>query len=108
MDKGITPKKMQLEADLAHVSNSTARGILNNNGYRYLQTRLKELLSKEDLKSRKESSRNMILYPDKVWKRDICFYLDGSSFVHKTHQQIKLKHLVLESREKPKSVLTRG
>ena len=84
MDKGVTSKKMQLEPGLTHLSNSTVRGILNKNGYRYLQTRCKGLLSKEDLKHRKEFVRNMILYPDSV-EKSICFYLDGSSFLDKTH-----------------------
>ena len=76
---------MQLEAGLTYLSNSTARGILNKNSYHYLQAQRKGLLSKEDLKHRKEFARNMILYPDTVWKKNICFYLDGSNFVHKAH-----------------------
>ena len=49
-----------------------------------IYTRCKGLLSKEDLKHRKEFVRNMILYPDSV-EKSICFYLDGSSFLDKTH-----------------------
>ena len=85
MDKGVTSKKMQFEAGLTHLSNSMVRGILNKNVYCYLQTRRKWLLSNEDLKCRKEFVCNKILYPDTVWRKDICFYLDGNSFAHKTH-----------------------
>ena len=85
MNKGVTSKNLQLEAGLAHLSKSTVRGILNKNGYRCLQTRCKGLLSKEDIKRRKEFARNTILYQDTVRKKNICFYLNGSSFVHKTH-----------------------
>ena len=73
MDKGVTSKKMQLEPGLTHLSNTTVRGILNKNGYRYLQTRRKGLLSKEDLKRKKEFASNMILYPDTVWKKKFAF-----------------------------------
>ena len=48
----------------------------------------------------------MILYPDTVWKKNICFYLDDSSFVHKIHPANQVsKDLVLGSREKTKRVL---
>ena len=47
----------------------------------------------------------MIFYPDTVWKKDICFYLDGSSFVHKIHPANQAStDLVLESREKTMSL----
>ena len=108
MDKGVTSKQMQLEAGLTYLSNSTVRGILNKIGYRYLQTRRKGLLSKEDLKCRKEFAHNIILYPDTVWKKDICVYLDGSSFVHKTHAADQTRAPVARIRKKTNEGLKQG
>ena len=33
----------------------------------------------------------MILHPDTVWKKNFCFYLDGNSFVYRTHPADKAK-----------------
>ena len=33
----------------------------------------------------------MILHPDTVWKKNFCFYLDGNSFVYRTHPADKVK-----------------
>ena len=63
MDKGVTSKKMQLEAGLTHLSNNTVRGVLNMNG-----------LSKEDFKRRKEFAHNMILYPDSIEGRYLLLF----------------------------------
>ena len=42
--------------------------------------------SKEDLTQRTQFAWRMRReYTDSVWKKDICFYLDGSSFIHKTN-----------------------
>ena len=63
MGKGVTSKKMQLEAGLTHLSNKTVRGVLNMNG-----------LFKEDFTARKEFARNMILYPDSIEERHLLLF----------------------------------
>ena len=85
-DGACTSKKVQVEAGLKHISNRTVRDVLNRNGYSYLQARRKGLMSKQDLQRRTKYARKMIReHSDNVWKQDICFYLDGSSFIHKTN-----------------------
>lgn len=85
-DGSLTSKKLQVEAGLTHLSNRTVRAILNKHGYKYLQSRRKGLLSNDDLKRRLQFARLMLKsYPEEVWTTQICFYLDGSSFVHKTN-----------------------
>ena len=74
MDKDVTSKKMQLETGPTHLSNSTMRGVLNKNGYHYLQTQRKGLLSKGDLECRKEFPRNMILYPESAKERHLLLF----------------------------------
>ena len=85
-DGACTSKKVQVEAGLKHISNRTVRDVLNRNGYSYLQARRKGLMSTQDLQRRTKYARKMIgEHSDNVWKQDICFYLDGSSFIHKTN-----------------------
>ena len=85
-DGFLNSKKLQLQAGLTHLSNRTVRAILNKHGYKYLQSRRKGLLSGNDLKRRLRFARGMIKnYPEDVWTKQICFYLDASSFVHKTN-----------------------
>ena len=85
-DGSLTSKKVQVEAGLTHISNRTVRAILNKHGFRYLQSRRKGLLTVKDLKHRLQFARRMDKnYIEDVWSRQICFFLDGSSFVHKTN-----------------------
>ena len=85
-DGSLTSKKIQVEAGLTHISNRTVRAILNKHGFRYLQTRCKGLLLNEDLKRRLKFARNTLKnYPENVWRKQVCFYLDASSFIHKTN-----------------------
>ena len=85
-DGFLNSKKLQLQAGLTHLSNRTVRAILNKHGYKYLQSRRMGLLSGNDLKRRLRFARGMIKnYPEDVWTKQICFYLDASSFVHKTN-----------------------
>ena len=82
-DGFLNSKKLQLQAGLTHLSSRTVRAILKKHGYKYLQSRRKGLLSRNDLKRRLRFARGIIKnYPEDVW---ICFYLDASSFVHKTN-----------------------
>ena len=86
LDGACTSKKVQLDAGVTHIANRTVRHFLNKNGYSYLQARRKGLMSKADLKRRTKFARKMIKdQSENVWKKDICFYLDGSSFIHKTN-----------------------
>ena len=43
-------------------------------------------MSEKDKKHRKKFAQKMIkTHSPDVWQKEICFYLDGSSFVHKTN-----------------------
>ena len=85
-DGSLTSKKIQVEAGLIHLSNRTVRAILNKHGFKYLQARRKGLLSDKDLKRRLQFARNMLKnHQENVWTKHVCFYLDASSFVHKTN-----------------------
>lgn len=78
-------KRLQVSCGLTNVSNRTVRRKLNECGYHYLQARRKGLMSKSDLKWRLKFARAMVKKDDDFWKRDICFYLDGTSWVFKTN-----------------------
>lgn len=80
-------KRLKLEAGVdAHVSDSTVVRVLRRNGYRYLQSRKKGLMSKHDARTR-------LLFAQKVkrilsgdfWRTGIGFYFDGASWTHKTN-----------------------
>ena len=73
--------------DLSKISVWTARRVLNRLGYRYLLARKKGLLSSKDLIQRHQFAKQMAREkPDSFWTDDVCFYLDGVSFVHKYNQ----------------------
>ena len=62
------------------------KDFLNQCGYHYLQSREKGLLSELDFKKRVKIARDMLTnYDSSVWKTEIAFYLDCTSFVHKTN-----------------------
>ena len=70
--------------DLSKISVWTARRALNRLGYYHLVARKKGLLSAKDLVLRSRFAKQMArTKPDSFWTRDVCFYLDGVSFVHK-------------------------
>ena len=79
--------KRLLQASGLHedtVSVRTLNRFLNAKGYSYLQSRKKGLMSADDLKKRRTFARTMEKeYSPEVWKRDIAFYLDATSFVYK-------------------------
>lgn len=61
---------------------------LNEQQYRYLQTRKKGLLSESDLRQRVTFARKMIKkYPPNFWTDDVAFYLDGISVTYKTNPE---------------------
>ena len=68
------------------VSNRTIRRYLNRNGFKFLQARKKGLLSEKDKRERLTFARSMRRdYSRNVWKKEIAFYLDATSFVYKRH-----------------------
>lgn len=70
--------------DLSKISVWTARPALNRLGYYYLVAQKKGLLCAKDLVQRSGFAKQMArTKPESFWTRDVCFYLDGVSFVHK-------------------------
>lgn len=67
------------------VSNRTVRRALHAEGYNYTQCRKKGQLVKPDLVKRLQWARRCQKLPSTTWTRDICFYLDGTGWVHKTN-----------------------
>ena len=65
-------------------SIKTFRRLLQKLGYRYVQCRKKGLLLKEDLKARVKFARKCKRLPANFWQDGVGFYLDGTSWVHKT------------------------
>ena len=78
---------LQSSSKLTHVNNRTVRRALNAHGYGYRQCRKKGQLTENDCKLRlayaKKIKRQNL--PRTFWQEGIAFYLDGVSFVHKTH-----------------------
>ena len=66
-------------------SNRTVRRSMNSSGYKFTQCRKKGILTEEDMKKRLKFAKTARKYSDEIWQRSISFYLDGSSFVHKTN-----------------------
>ena len=109
LDGSFTSKRVQLTSGITHVSNRTIRRHLNQRGYHYLQSRKKGLLSELDLKKRVKFARDMLTnYDSSVWKTEIAFYLDGTSFVHKTNPADQAKAPGSREWRKYKEGLKRG
>ena len=68
------------------ISDITVRRILYNAGYGFLIAPRKGILNANDTQIRLKYAKNAkrTLKRD-VWIRDICFYLDGTGFAHKTN-----------------------
>ena len=67
------------------VSNRTVRRALNSLGYRFTQCRRKGQLLDEDLTKRLKFAKKCRRLPTNFWQDGISFYLDGTSWVHKTN-----------------------
>jgi hypothetical protein len=66
------------------VSERTISRFLNKEDYYYPQAWKKVLLTKADMKKRRNSARRMQNeYSHDVWAQDIAFYLDGTGFAYK-------------------------
>ena len=64
----------------------TIRRALKRHGYSYLHSRKKGLLTQKDLARRNRFAHKIRkLLPHNFWESGISFYLDGTSFVHKTN-----------------------
>ena len=73
-------------AGIRHVTDPTARRLLNRKGYFFLQVRKIALMSEADKVKRVEFARKMQEnYPPTVWTETVAFYLAGVSFVYKTN-----------------------
>ena len=71
---------------LANVSRRTCSRVLNESGYGFLQRRKKGILSDNDRKLRKRFCRKMrdcTKLNRHFWEKEVAFYLDGVSFIHK-------------------------
>eukprot|EP00794_Sanderia_malayensis_P002218 gene2218-biopygen1984 len=79
-----TVKEIMNEAGVTDGSYRTYVRILNDAGYRKLQPRKKGLLSVKDKVSRKRFARQALKqHEDSFWTKEVAFYLDGVSFIHK-------------------------
>ena len=82
----FTCKRLMEEAgiDQGQVSLRTVTRYLNSKGYFYLQARKKGLMTVEDHKKRVKFAKDMLRnYRTDVWKKDMCFFLDGTSLTYK-------------------------
>jgi len=77
--------QIQDEAGLQCISNRTVIRCLRKLGYGYTQCRRKGILLQEDLQKRLKFARKCQNVPNSLWKEGISFYLDGTSWVHKTN-----------------------
>ena len=85
----FTIKQLAEAAGINHLaSRRTFSRYLNEQGYKFLQTRKKGLLSDKDRRKRLQYARKMKRqlkeHPD-FWTKDVAFYLDRVSFVYKTN-----------------------
>ena len=81
----FTAKRLRFEAGIpATTSMWTIRRVLNRHGYRYLQSRRKDILTRKNAYKRLEFARRMKRLSSSFWKHCISFYFDGKSFVHET------------------------
>ena len=71
----------------SRVCNRTVRRHLNRDGYGYRQCRKKGQLTESDCKKRLKYAENIKKQelPKEFWTTGIGFYVDGTSFVHKTN-----------------------
>ena len=87
-ETNFSSKRVKIMADVPNVSDRTVRRVMNKHDYGYRQSRKKGLMSDLDRKNRVQFCRNILKEKsDHFWENDIAFYLDGTSFVHKTNPQ---------------------
>ena len=77
-------ERLRAESGLHHVSLHTFNRTLKRLGYRFCDARRKGISNSADRSERVKFAREVRKhYSEDLWKRDICFYLDGVSFWHK-------------------------
>ena len=82
----FTVKRLIREAGInsTNVSCRTIQRFLCSKGYKYLHARQKGLLTEQDIVKRLKFAREMKReHTEDFWTKEIAFYLDGVSFVHK-------------------------
>ena len=81
----FTTKLVKVSANIsADVCDETVRRVLHGSNLRYLHSRKKGLLSRNDLRLRLNFSRKVKkLLSSDLWTKGIAFYLDGVGFTHK-------------------------
>ena len=90
--KSFNSKRIQADSGIKHASNRAVRRTLNKHGYFYLQSRKKGLLAVNDLKLHVKFARKMLKVHDETfWTKDIAFYLDPTSFVHRVNPSDQAK-----------------
>ena len=84
----FTAKRIQYLSGINKVSLRSVRKVLNKHGYAFRPARRKGILLASDLPKRLQFAKKVLKYYDPtLWTNDICFYLDGKSFIHKLHPQ---------------------
>ena len=85
----FTVKQLTENAGLSHLaSRRTFSRYLNENGFKFLQSRKKGLLSAKDRSLRLKYARQMkrkLKERLDFWSKDVAFHLDGLSFVYKSN-----------------------
>lgn len=85
----FTIKQLAEASGISHLaSRRTISRYLNEQGYKFLQTRKKGLLTAKDRRLRLQYARRMkrkVKESPEFWTKDVAFYLDGVSFVYKTN-----------------------
>ena len=71
--------------DITRAKYRTFVSYLNRLGYKFRQTRKKGLLSQNDYNARLKYARAASKLDPSYWMKDIAFYLDGVSFIHKNN-----------------------
>ena len=87
-EQGVfTSVHIQEQSGTTRVCNRTVRRHLNRVGYGYRQCRKKGQLTEDDCKKRLKFAQNIKKrkLPEEFWTTGIGFYVDGTSFVHKTN-----------------------
>ena len=81
--------QLAVASGLNHLaSRRTFSRYLNEQGYKFLTTRKKDLLSEKDRRLRLQYARRMkrtLKDVPEFWTKDVAFYLDAVSFVHKSN-----------------------
>ena len=78
--------QLRAESGLHHVSLCTMNRTLKRLGFGFMETRRKGILTEKDYAERRQFARTVQRsYSKDFFKTDICFYLDGVSFYHKSN-----------------------